>query len=91
MYAVVANQTIDPSRSEEIARNLRERVVPAQRALPGCSDVVHLLSEDRQSAIVILILDTEGHARDAAATIATPAGAPVVVCSTNIYEVSARA
>jgi hypothetical protein len=91
MYAVVTNQTIDPKRSTEVARNLRERVVPAQRSLPGCSEVVHLRSQDGRAGVVIMILDTAEHARQAAATIATPEGAPVAINSTDIYEVSAYA
>jgi hypothetical protein len=91
MYAVVANQTIDPKRSDEVARNVRERVVPAQRSLPGCSEVVHLRSQDGSTGIVIMIMDTAEHARQAAASIATPEDAPVVIESTDIYEVSAHA
>jgi hypothetical protein len=90
MYAVVSQQTIDPNRSGEIARNLRERVVPAQRSLPGCSEVVHLRSQDGCTGIVILILDTPEHAQQAAATITTPEDAPVTIRSTAIYEVSAH-
>jgi len=91
MYAVVANQTIDPRRSDEVERNIQARVVPAQRSLPGCSEVVHLRSRDGRSGIVIMILDSVEHAQSAAATISTPADAPVTIQSTVIYEVSAYA
>ena len=91
MYAVVAEQTIDATRSDEGARNIRERVVPAQRSRPGCSEVVHLRSEDGRAGIVIMILDTRDHAQQAADTITTPEDAPVAIRSTAIYEVSAHA
>jgi hypothetical protein len=91
MYAVVTNQTIDPKRWDEVAGNLRERVVPAQRSLPGCSEVVHLRSQDGRTGLVIMILDTVEHARQAAASITTPEDAPVAIHSTDIFEVSARA
>jgi hypothetical protein len=91
MYAVVTQQTIDPQRADEVVRNLRERVVPAQRSLPGCSEVVHLRSQDGRSGIVIMIIDTPEHAEQASATIATPDGAPVRIQSTAIYEVTAIA
>jgi hypothetical protein len=91
MYAVVTTQTIDPSRWEEVARNLRERVVPAQRSLPGCSEVVHLRSDDGRTGMVIMILDTPDNAQQAASTITTPEDAPVAIQSIGIYEVSAHA
>jgi len=91
MYAVVTNQTIDPERSDEVDRNLRERVVPAQRSLAGCSEVVHLRSRDGRTGIVIMILDTAEHAQEAASTITTPEDAPVAIHNTAIYEVSAHA
>jgi hypothetical protein len=91
MFAVVTTQTIDPNRAEEVARNLRDRVVPAQRSLPGCSEVVHLRSHDGRTGMVIMILDTSDHAQQAAATITTPEDAPVKIGSTTIYEVSAHA
>jgi hypothetical protein len=91
MYAVVTQQAIDPTRSDEVARNLHDKVVPAQRSLPGCSEVVHLRSQDGRNGIVIMILDTPEHAERAAATITTPQGAPVIIQSTTVYEVSAHA
>jgi hypothetical protein len=91
MYAVVTMQSIDPARWDEVGRNLRERVLPAQRSLPGCSEVVHLRSEDGRSGIVVMILDTPDHAKQAAATITTPEDAPVAIQSTAVYEVSAHA
>jgi hypothetical protein len=91
MYAVVTSQTIDPERADEVNRNLRERVVPAQRSLAGCSEVVHLRSRDGRTGIVIIILDTAEHAQAAADTITTPEDAPVAIHSTSIYEVSAQA
>jgi hypothetical protein len=78
-----------PSAGSVLIR--RERVVPAQRSLPGCSEVVHLRSQDGRSGIVILILNTPEHARQAAPTIATPEDAPITIHSTAIHEVSAHA
>jgi Antibiotic biosynthesis monooxygenase len=93
MHAIVVEVEIDSSRSAEAERLLKERVVPAARAVDGFVSGIWMRSEDGTQGRATVLFESEQAARAVQQDPPVPQveGAPVKFVRAVLYEVLAQA
>ena len=100
MYAQLIEGGTTPARRTDMDRIVTDELVPALEAEPGYAGALNLVDRDSGDAMMIVLWDSDSHARRALGTYGTAflkALANVAAISTgtrspiSVWEVNARA
>src|SRR5438067_4631351 len=87
MHAVVVRVRIDPARAEEAEADVRDRVAPAVKQVPGATAGYWARSEDGTNGTSMVVFESEETARAAADTVPDRLPESVTLESVEVREV----